>query len=98
MFKGCVPINNLLMIVDTFFCPLFMVMIVCIFPVFLCIQRRHFELVKEAFPIILNVLKGVSLESEDEDKDSLRELVSRAIDIAASVQTVIEKLVCVMLL
>ena len=73
-----------------------MVMIACIFAftVFLCIQRRHFEQVKVAFPVILNVLKVVSLESEDEDKDSLRELVSRAIDIATSVQTIGEKLVC----
>ncbi|XXG58970.1 hypothetical protein AAC387_Pa04g1144 [Persea americana] len=72
-----------------FFLPLFSGLL----KVFLRIQRRHFEQVKVAFPVILNVLKVVSLESEDEDKDSLRELVSRAIDIATSVQTIGEKLV-----
>lgn len=72
-----------------FFLPLFSGLL----KVFLRIQRRHFEQVKVAFPVILNVLKGVSLVSEDEDKDSLGELVSRAIDIATSVQTIGEILV-----
>ncbi|KAK9279233.1 hypothetical protein L1049_012911 [Liquidambar formosana] len=59
--------------------------------VFLSIQRRHFEQVKVAVPVILNVLKAVSSESEDEDSDS-EDLFDRAIGIANSIKAVCIKL------
>ncbi|KAF8393088.1 hypothetical protein HHK36_021329 [Tetracentron sinense] len=60
--------------------------------VFLCIQRRHFEQIKVAVPVILNVLKAVSSESDDGDKGSVTDLIGRAINIATSIQSVIQKL------
>ncbi|KAA8525540.1 hypothetical protein F0562_007407 [Nyssa sinensis] len=59
--------------------------------VFVSIQRRHFELVKEAVPVILNVLKAVSLESDDGDTDS-KDLFERSVGIANSIQAVCSKL------
>ncbi|XP_020235649.1 aberrant root formation protein 4 [Cajanus cajan] len=57
--------------------------------VFISIQRRQFEHIKEAVPIILNVLKAVSLESED---DELEDVFDRAVDIANSIYEVCNKL------
>lgn len=59
--------------------------------VFLSIQRRHFEQAKTAVPIILNVLKAVSLESDGGDTN-LKELFDIVIDIAKSMQAVSIKL------
>ncbi|XP_058111378.1 aberrant root formation protein 4 isoform X2 [Magnolia sinica] len=61
--------------------------------VFLCIQRRHLEQIKVAVPVILNTVRAVCTEIDDEDKASLRDLLSRAISIASSIQAVCEKLV-----
>ncbi|KAJ4959028.1 hypothetical protein NE237_026139 [Protea cynaroides] len=60
--------------------------------VFLCIQKHVFEQIKEAVPGILNALKVVSSESDDEDKNSIKDLFSRAISIAASMQSASQKL------
>ncbi|XP_050364173.1 aberrant root formation protein 4 [Argentina anserina] len=57
---------------------------------FLCLQRRHFEQVKEATGIILKVLKAVSLELEDEAE--LQKIFDRAVGIAKSIQEVCMKL------
>ncbi|XP_027940027.1 aberrant root formation protein 4 isoform X2 [Vigna unguiculata] len=59
--------------------------------VFISIQRRQFEQVKEAFPIILNVLKVVSLESEEEEEE-LEDVFDRAVGIANSICEVCNKL------
>ncbi|XP_019051703.1 PREDICTED: aberrant root formation protein 4 isoform X2 [Nelumbo nucifera] len=59
--------------------------------VFLCIQRCHFEQIKVAVPGILNVLKAITSES-DADKDSVKDLIVRAISIATSMQAVCQKL------
>ncbi|XP_027331987.1 aberrant root formation protein 4 isoform X2 [Abrus precatorius] len=56
--------------------------------VFISIRRRQFEQVKEAVPIILNVLKAVSLESEEE----LENVFDRAVEIANSIYEVFIKL------
>lgn len=58
--------------------------------VFLCLERRHFEQVKEATGIILKVLKAVSLELEGETE--LQKLFYRAVDIANSIRAVCMKL------
>lgn len=63
------------------------------FPVILSIQRRHFEQVKEAVPIIVKVLKVVSWESDDEETE-VESLFDRAVDIANSIHGVCTKLVC----
>lgn len=65
---------------------------VSLFSVFVSIQRRHFEQVKAGIPVILNVLKVISSESDDGDADS-EDLFNRAICIANSIQAVCEKLV-----
>ncbi|CAJ1972043.1 unnamed protein product [Sphenostylis stenocarpa] len=57
--------------------------------VFISIQRHQFEQVKEAIPIILNVLKAVSLESEEEE---LEDVFDRAVGIANSINQVCSKL------
>ncbi|KAI8569166.1 hypothetical protein RHMOL_Rhmol02G0257600 [Rhododendron molle] len=59
--------------------------------VFLSIQRRQFEQVKAAVPVIVNVLKAVSSELDDGDTD-YEDLLTRSIDIAKSVQAVCLKL------
>ncbi|KAE9450348.1 hypothetical protein C3L33_17753, partial [Rhododendron williamsianum] len=53
--------------------------------VFMSIQRRQFEQVKAAVPVIVNVLKAVSSELDDGDTD-YEDLLTRSIDIAKSVQ------------
>lgn len=59
--------------------------------VFLSLQRRHFEQVKVAVPIIVKVLKGRSLELEDEDPE-FKNLFDRAMGIANSIRAVCLKL------
>lgn len=61
------------------------------FSVFVSIKRRQFEQVKEAVPIILNVLKAVSLESDDAEPEGV---FDRAVEIANSIYEVCNKLVC----
>ncbi|XP_047153808.1 aberrant root formation protein 4 isoform X1 [Vigna umbellata] len=58
--------------------------------VIISIKRRQFEQVKEAVPIILNVLKVVSLESEEEEE--LEDVFDRAVEIANSICEVCNKL------
>lgn len=60
------------------------------FSVFISIRRRQFEQVKEAVPVILNVLKAVSLESDEEELDNV---FDRAVEIANSIYEVCKKLV-----
>lgn len=60
--------------------------------VIILIQRRQFEQVKTVIPVILGVLKSVSLEADDEDKDT-EELFHKAIVLAESIQAVCKKLV-----
>ncbi|RDY03644.1 Aberrant root formation protein 4, partial [Mucuna pruriens] len=57
--------------------------------VFVSIQRRQFEQVKEAVPIILNVLEAVSLESEEAE---IEDVFDRAVEIAYSIYEVCNKL------
>ncbi|ONI34543.1 hypothetical protein PRUPE_1G486500 [Prunus persica] len=59
--------------------------------VFLSLQRRHFEQVKVAVPIIVKVLKARSLELEDEDPE-FKNLFDRAMSIANSIRAVCVKL------
>lgn len=59
--------------------------------VFLSIQRRQFEQVKEAVPVILNVLKAMSSELDEGDTD-YEDLLNRSIDVANSIQAVCVKL------
>lgn len=61
--------------------------------VFLSIQRHHFKQVKVAVPVILNVLKTISLESDYGDSE-LEDLFDRALGIANSIHAVCAKLVC----
>lgn len=62
------------------------------FSVFLSIERRHFEQVKAAVPVILNVLKAMTSEIDDEDAD-VEDLFNKAIGIANSILTICVKLV-----
>lgn len=59
--------------------------------VFISINRRQFEQVKEAVPVVINVLKTMSLESDEEDT-GYEDLLHRSIDIAKSIQAVSMKL------
>lgn len=61
--------------------------------VFISLQRRHFEHIKQALPAVVNVLQAVSAELDDENKNSFRNLIGRAIGVAASLQEVVQKLV-----
>ena len=63
------------------------------FSVFLSIQRRHFEQVKVAVPVIVSVLKVISSEPEDGDTE-IDGLFDRAVGIANSIHEVCTKLVC----
>uniref|UniRef100_A0A2C9W4Z4 Aberrant root formation protein 4 n=1 Tax=Manihot esculenta TaxID=3983 RepID=A0A2C9W4Z4_MANES len=58
--------------------------------VFISLQRRHFEQMKVAIPIILNVLKAACSELGDEDTEDLN-LFHRAIGIADSIRAVCAK-------
>ncbi|KAF5204764.1 Aberrant root formation protein [Thalictrum thalictroides] len=60
--------------------------------VFVSLQRRHFEHMKEALPAVLNVLQAVSVELSDENLDSFKVLIDRAILIAYSIREVCQKL------
>ncbi|KAJ7966234.1 Aberrant root formation protein 4 [Quillaja saponaria] len=57
--------------------------------VFLSLQRRHFEHIKVAVPIILNVLKAVPLEL---DEGELVDIFERAVGIANSIHAICTKL------
>lgn len=59
--------------------------------VFMLIQRRGFEHVKTAVPVILRLLKVVSLELSDEDMD-LEVLFKKVICIVDSIKDVCDKL------
>ncbi|XP_050216274.1 aberrant root formation protein 4 [Mercurialis annua] len=59
--------------------------------VFLSIQRRHYEQVKVAIPVILNVLKATTSELDDDDDECIK-LFHRALEIADSVKAVCAKL------
>ncbi|KAH0458550.1 hypothetical protein IEQ34_013865 [Dendrobium chrysotoxum] len=65
--------------------------------VLLRIQRRHVEQVKVVLPVILKVLNVAFSESDEEDKDSLNDLLSAAISIGSSIQEICQKLVCIFL-
>lgn len=56
------------------------------------IRRRHFEQVKVAVRIVLNVLKVVSSEPDDENTE-LKDLFKGALSIATSIHAVCTKLV-----
>ncbi|CAJ2655856.1 unnamed protein product [Trifolium pratense] len=58
--------------------------------VLISIRRRQFQQVKVAVPVILNVLKAVCLESDEEELDNV---FDRAIEIANSIYEVCNKLV-----
>ncbi|VFQ60725.1 unnamed protein product [Cuscuta campestris] len=61
--------------------------------VLLRIQRRQFQQVKSAVPVILRILNHTTLEMDDEDPDAdYGTLFFKAIDIANSIQAVCEKL------
>ncbi|MCE3052259.1 hypothetical protein HAX54_052016 [Datura stramonium] len=59
--------------------------------VIILIKRRHFEQVKAAVPVILGVLKSVSLGADEEDKGT-EDLFHKAIAVADSIQAVCRKL------
>ncbi|KAH6832192.1 hypothetical protein C2S53_005541 [Perilla frutescens var. hirtella] len=59
--------------------------------VIVLIQRRLYEQVKNAVPVILKVLTTMCLKSDDEDRD-YEKLFHRAADIACSIRTVGVKL------
>ncbi|XP_015062332.1 aberrant root formation protein 4 [Solanum pennellii] len=59
--------------------------------VIILIKRRQFEQVKAAVPVILGVLKSMSLEADEEDKDT-EDIFHKAIAIADSIQAVCEGL------
>lgn len=61
--------------------------------VFLSIQRRHFEQIKVAVPVIVKVVKAISSESDYEDTE-LETLFDRVVKNAQSIQEVSTKLVC----
>ncbi|CAK7353846.1 unnamed protein product [Dovyalis caffra] len=59
--------------------------------VFLALQRRHFEQVKAAIPVILNVLKAVCSEFRARDTECLN-LFIRALGVADSIREICAKL------
>lgn len=61
-------------------------------PVIVLIQRRHYEQVKHAVPVILKVLTTVCTNS-DEDVD-YENLFHKATGIASSIRKISTKLVC----
>ncbi|XP_031483362.1 aberrant root formation protein 4 isoform X2 [Nymphaea colorata] len=61
--------------------------------VFLCTRRRHFEQIKTAVPMVLNVLESASSELSEEDDGYLHSLFERGTAIASSIQEVCGKLV-----
>ena len=61
--------------------------------VFVSIRKRQFEQVKAAVPVILNALKAIVLDSDDEDAD-LGDIFHKANCIADSMKAVCLELVC----
>ncbi|KAF5461372.1 hypothetical protein F2P56_017477 [Juglans regia] len=59
--------------------------------VILSIRRHHYEQVKVAVPVIVNVLKVVTSETDDGDTE-IEGLFDRAVGIASSIHTVCSKL------
>ncbi|KAL3330045.1 hypothetical protein AABB24_034082 [Solanum stoloniferum] len=59
--------------------------------VIILIKRRQFEQVKAAVPVILGVLKSMSLEADEEGKDT-EDLFHKAIALADSIQAVCKML------
>ncbi|OMO90742.1 YAP-binding/Alf4/Glomulin [Corchorus olitorius] len=57
-------------------------------------ERRHFEQIKVAVPVIVKVVKAITSESDYEDSD-LESLFDRVINIADSIQAVSSKLASV---
>ncbi|XP_054798333.1 aberrant root formation protein 4 isoform X2 [Prosopis cineraria] len=57
--------------------------------VFTSIQRRQFEQIKEAIPIILNVLKNMSLQTDDAE---LEGVFGKAVEIANSIRAICAKM------
>ncbi|KAF5461374.1 hypothetical protein F2P56_017478 [Juglans regia] len=62
--------------------------------VILSIRRHHYEQVKVAVPVIVNVLKVVTSETDDGDTE-IEGLFDRAVGIASSIHTVCSKLALV---
>lgn len=60
---------------------------------FISLQRRHFEQIKVAVPVVVKVVKAISTESDYEDTE-LETLFERIVVNAHSIQTVCRKLVC----
>ncbi|KAK8970495.1 Aberrant root formation protein 4 [Platanthera guangdongensis] len=60
--------------------------------VLLRIQRRHIEQVKVVLPVILEYLHVASSGADEEDKDSLNDLLSATIIIGSSIQEICQKL------
>lgn len=62
-----------------------------LFSVFISVRRRHYEQLKVAVPIVLNVLKDMSLEPNMQ----VEGLFDKALAIGVSIKAVASKLVCV---
>ncbi|KAI3857705.1 hypothetical protein MKW92_035676 [Papaver armeniacum] len=60
--------------------------------VFLRIERRKFEQIKVALPVVLNVLKSVVAESDNEKDGHFEELFARVLNIATSMQEVSQQM------
>ncbi|XP_047340589.1 aberrant root formation protein 4 [Impatiens glandulifera] len=62
--------------------------------VFVSIQRRQFEQIKEAIPVVLNVLKSTcaQLDEDTEDVKDVKDLLNKSICISNSIVAVCEKL------
>ncbi|XP_026411648.1 aberrant root formation protein 4 isoform X2 [Papaver somniferum] len=60
--------------------------------VFRRIERRKFEQIKVALPVVLNVLKSVVAESDNEKDGQFEELFARVLNIATSMQEVSQQM------
>ncbi|KAI3963918.1 hypothetical protein MKW92_014051 [Papaver armeniacum] len=60
--------------------------------VFLRIERRKFEQIKVALPVVLNVLKSVVAESDNEKDGHFEELFATVLNIATSMQEVSQQM------
>ncbi|XP_075520300.1 aberrant root formation protein 4 isoform X2 [Primulina tabacum] len=76
-----------LFVIPSYFVPL----LVGLAKVLVLIQRRHFEQVNAAVPVVLNILKTFSSTSDYEDTD-YGELFRAATDVACSIHTICVKL------
>ncbi|KAH9798921.1 Aberrant root formation protein 4 [Citrus sinensis] len=72
-------------------CDYFVPLLSGLLKVLLSTQRRHFEQAKVAVPVILKVLKTVSLEEDDENREC-QHLFDQAIGIADAIRQVCLKL------